>query len=134
MAQNLRSFEVNQPVELVYRRWLHYENLGEFAPQVKSVCKTGERTSHWVVEAMGLREEWDAEVTTMQENRRIAWRSTSGLENRGEVRFEPLGPDRTRVTVDFEYQLLGHGESPDEAEEEMDRAEQEVRATLERKS
>jgi uncharacterized membrane protein len=131
MAVESRSFEVGQPAHAVYERWLHYESLGEFAPQVKSVCKTGERTSHWVVEALGMRQEWDAEVTALEPDRRIAWRSLTGPEHRGEVLFEALGPDRTRVTLNIEHQL------PEELAgeriaAELAQAEAGVRGTLER--
>ena len=126
-----RTFEVNQPARAVYERWLHYESLAEFAPQVKSVCKTGERTSHWVVEALGVRQEWDAEVTEVQPERRIAWRSITGPAHRGEVLFEPLGPECTRVTVRVEYRLASPAPS-EQLEAELAQAEGGVRGTLER--
>jgi uncharacterized membrane protein len=34
----------------------------------------------------------------------IAWRSTTGAPNAGEVRFEPVAPERTRVRVIMEYE------------------------------
>ena len=41
-------------------------------------------------------------------DQRIAWRSTSGdAPNNGMVRFEPLGPDRTRVNLTMEYDPKG---------------------------
>lgn len=91
MAEQVHRFDVKQPVERVYARWHNYENLAEFVPQVRSVCRTGEKTSHWVVEALGIRREWDAEVTADEPNRRTAWRSTGGLENHG-MEFRPEGP------------------------------------------
>jgi len=129
-AEQVHSFEVNQLVEKVYARWRNYENLAEYTPQVRSVCRTGQKTSHWVVEALGIRCEWDAEVTADEPDRRIAWRSTAGLEIHGEVPFEPLGPDRTRVTARFDFEGLAGvaaalGNEPAEAEDEL-------RATLER--
>jgi uncharacterized membrane protein len=35
----------------------------------------------------------------------IAWRSTDGPPNAGAVRFEPVTPDRTRVSLTVEYEL-----------------------------
>jgi uncharacterized membrane protein len=103
MAKDSRTFEVDRPIHEVYQRWLDYEGLVGLVPQIKEVRKTGENHSHWVVEALGVRVEWDAEVTAKEENRRIAWRSISGFENRGEVLFEPIGGEQTRVTVHVEY-------------------------------
>jgi len=139
MPQDTKTFEIDKPVQDVYRQWLNYEDLADFAPFIKEVRKTGDRTSHWVAEAMGMRQEWDAEVTAMEENQRIAWRSTAGLENSGEVLFQPLGDQRTRVTVNFEVHPLGgiadsilgtpQGLA---ADEELDDATQGVKAGIER--
>lgn len=107
MLTNSKAFEVDKPVHEVYQKWLNYDGLADFAPFLKEVRKTGERTSHWVAESLGIRQEWDAEIVDMQENRRLSWRSTSGLENRGEVLFEPIHDDRTRVTVNFAVQPMG---------------------------
>ena len=35
--------------------------------------------------------------------RRIAWRSNGGLRNDGDVAFEPIGADATRVRVAIEH-------------------------------
>ena len=130
MPSDSRSFEVEKPVEEVFRTWSHYENLEQFAPQIKEVRQTGERTTHWVAEAMGMRAEWDAETTALEENRRIAWRSISGFPNSGEVLFEPIGESRTRVTVNFEVPILGTVPLPD-AEGQLEEAIEEARTTLE---
>jgi uncharacterized membrane protein len=129
MPRDSKVFEVEQPVSQVYQRWLNFEGLGDMAPQLKEVRKTGERTSHWVAEAMGMRQEWDAETTATEENRRIAWQSTSGLQNSGEVLFEGLGPNTTRVTVNFEYHLFGG--KKDAVDDELDDATEEVQDKLE---
>ena len=40
--------------------------------------------------------------------RKIAWRSISGdAPNAGEVRFEPVGPDRTRIHLAMAYEPQG---------------------------
>lgn len=140
MPNDSKTFEIDKPVQDVYRQWLNYENLADFAPFIKEVRKTGERTSHWVAEAMGMRQEWDAEVTALEENRRIAWQSIAGLENSGEVLFQPIGDQRTRVTVNFEVhpldgladRILGTAQGL-EADEELDEATQGVKAGIERR-
>ena len=139
MPSDSKTFEVDKPVHAVYRQWLNYEGVADFAPFIKEVRKTGDRTSHWVAEAMGIRQEWDAEIVDLEENRRLSWRSTSGLENSGEVRFEPIGDQRTRVTVNFEVRPLGElmeglvGKDMEAAaEEELDQATEQVKAGIER--
>jgi len=139
MPRDSKTFEVEKPVHAVYQQWLNYEGLADFAPFIKEVRKTGDRTSHWVAEAMGIRQEWDAEVVDMEENRRLTWRSTSGLENSGEVRFEPLGNQRTRVTVTFEVHPIdglmdgiAGKDMETAADEELDQATEHVKAGIER--
>ena len=56
----------------------------------------------------GKDKEWDAEIVEQVPDQYIAWRSTSGdAPNNGAVRFESLGPDRTRVNLTMEYDPQG---------------------------
>jgi uncharacterized membrane protein len=59
---------------------------------------------HWHAEIAGKHKEWDTEIVEQIPDQRIAWRSMAGPENQGVVTFEPAGGDRTRVSVDIEYQ------------------------------
>jgi uncharacterized membrane protein len=138
MPSDSRTLEVDKPVHEVYRQWLNYDGLADFAPFIKEVRKTGERTSHWVAESMGIRQEWDAEVVDMEENRRLTWRSTAGLENSGEVLFQPIGDKRTRVTINFEVRPMGElmeglaGKDIERgAGEELDEATEHVKTGIE---
>lgn len=105
------SIAVNKTPEECYRLWRNFESLPQFLRHVESVTKSGERRLHWRVRApMGMRVEWDAEITEDQANERIAWRSVEGsdIENRGEVRFE-RGPGGrgTMVRVELLYDAPG---------------------------
>jgi len=104
MAEDTRVFEVAQPAEELYRKWSQFEGLRDYSPALKQIHKTGERTAHVTIELRGERYEWDAEITQAETNRRLEWISTSGLQNRGEVLFESLGPTRTRITITYAYQ------------------------------
>jgi uncharacterized membrane protein len=51
---------------------------------------------------------WHAEITEQVPDLKIAWRSISGdAPNAGEVRFEAMGPERTRVHLAMEYEPQG---------------------------
>lgn len=84
------TVEVKASPEEAYRVWSRFEDFPRFMANVIEVRKTGDRTSHWVVEGpLGQRIEWDAKTTTDQPGEVIAWRSTTaGIDNSGEVHFE----------------------------------------------
>src|SRR5690606_12585529 len=81
-----------------------FESFPEFMETIDEVRQIDERRLHWKASAMGQTREWDAEITQQEPDRVIAWRSTSGAQNAGTVRFQELEPNKTRVTVQMEYQ------------------------------
>jgi uncharacterized membrane protein len=90
----------------VYKLWANFENFPIFMEHIKSVRKTGEKTSHWVMQGpLGTAWEWEAETTRMDKNARIAWNSkdNSELKTSGQVTFRELGPNETEVTVTMHY-------------------------------
>jgi uncharacterized membrane protein len=62
---------------------------------------------HWKAEIAGKDKEWDAEIYRQEPDQSIAWRSTSGAENSGEVRFTSSGDNRTTVTLSMSYDPEG---------------------------
>ena len=103
MAVHERSVEVDAPIHEVFLMWRNWDNFPRFMSHVKDVRQLGGVKSHWRVSVAGIDEEWDAETTRMDTDRAIAWKSVSGLEHTGEIRFDPLNDNRTRVTVHIEY-------------------------------
>ena len=100
-----KTIEVNAPVDRVYEFWNNFENFPQFMERVDEVRITGPNTSHWVVDAPTQKVEWDATTTENVRNQRISWRASGESGQNGTVSFEPLGADRTRVTVSIEYHL-----------------------------
>ena len=105
---------VNAPVEKVFDFWSHFETFPNFMSRVRNVHVAGNR-SHWVVRGpAGMDVEWTSEVVRREPNALIEWRSTpdSAVKHEGEVRFEPTGDGRTRVSVCMCYVppagALGH--------------------------
>ena len=105
--QTTKSIIVGAPVSQVYAIWSNFENFPHFMENIKSVTKTGDKMSHWVMSGpLGVNVEWDAETTADEPNERIAWRSLPGaaVYNAGEVRFQPAPGGRgTEVRVTLEY-------------------------------
>jgi len=93
---------VKVPVSRAYEVWTNFEAFPNFMENVRSITQDG-NTLHWVADIRGRREEWDAEITEQTPDRQVSWRSTSGVQNNGTVRFEPEG-EGTRVHVAIEYE------------------------------
>jgi uncharacterized membrane protein len=99
------SVVVEAPVSRVYEYWRDLENLPNFMTNVEEVRATGPDRTHWVVKGpLGAKMEFDAETTQEEENRALGWNSVDGnVETSGQVRFQELGPERTRVEVTMNY-------------------------------
>jgi ribosome-associated toxin RatA of RatAB toxin-antitoxin module len=102
-----KSIDVGCPVRTVYNQWTQFEDFPKFMDGVKDVRQVDDTHVHWHAEVWGKDKEWDAEITEQVPDERISWRSVSGALNAGTVRFEPLGPDRTRVRLVMAYEPEG---------------------------
>jgi uncharacterized membrane protein len=107
MASIEKSIDVNQPVRTVYNQWTQFEEFPRFMEGVEQVRQLDDKRLHWRAEIAGKTEEWDAEITNQIPDQQVAWRSTSGSENSGIIRFTPMGADKTRVTAVIGYDPEG---------------------------
>jgi uncharacterized membrane protein len=104
MANLHQSIEVNVPVQVAYNQWTQFEDFPNFMENIKEVRQLDDSHLHWRAEISGREKEWDTEITDQVPDQRIAWRTVAGPDNHGMVTFEPVSNDRTRITVDVEYQ------------------------------
>ena len=102
-----KTVEVNCPVRTVYNQWTQFEDFPKFMAGVKEVRQIDDTHLRWHAELWGKDEAWDAEITEQTPDERISWKSTAGAQNAGTVRFEPLGPERTRVRLAMAYEPEG---------------------------
>lgn len=107
MATVKDTIDVNVPAALAYSYWLKFEDFPKFMDDVEEIKKFDEKHMHWRAKVAGKKEEWDAEVTDTIPERRIAWRSTSGVKNNGTVEFEPVSDTITRVALEIDYEPQG---------------------------
>lgn len=110
MAHVEKDIEVEAPISTVYNQWTQFESFPQFMEGVQEVRQLSDTALHWVAEIGGHTVEWDSTINRQEPDRCIAWRSSSGATNAGEVRFEELGPDRTRVLLRAEYEPQGLAE------------------------
>ena len=107
MARVEASIDVSQPVRTVYNQWTQFQEFPRFMEGVVQVVQLDDTHLHWVAEIAGAHREWSAEIFCQQPDQRVAWRNTTGVTNAGEVTFEPLGPDTTRVHLRLDFEPDG---------------------------
>jgi len=99
--------DVNAPLHAVYDQWTQFEDFPRFMPGVKAVRQIDDTHVHWKAEVWGRDQEWEAEITEQQPDKRISWKSVSGKGNAGTVRFEPIDRNHTRVRLAMAYEPEG---------------------------
>jgi uncharacterized membrane protein len=105
------AIEVDVPVRIAYDQWTQFEEFPQFMDGVESVKQLDDKRLAWVAKIAGQREEWLAEIVDQVPDKRIAWKAIEGADNAGAVLFEPLGPDRTRITLRIDAEPEGPVES-----------------------
>lgn len=129
MSAIRESIVVDVPVRVAYGQWTRFEEFPRFMEGVKEVRQIDDKSLHWSAEVAGRQAEWDAEIIEQQPDSRIAWRSTQGTQNDGEVTFEPVDEESTRVAVVIVHEDEGMAEKAGDA---LGLAERRVRRDLER--
>ncbi len=104
MSRIVESIDVDDPVRTAYDQWTQFEEFPRFMGGVKQVRQLDDTTLEWTAEIKGVERSWRAEITEQEPDSVIGWRSTSGARNDGHVTFEPLGENRTRVTLQLDVE------------------------------
>jgi hypothetical protein len=102
-----KSIDIDVPVRTAYNQWTQFEEFPKFMEGVESVKQLDDTSLQWVANVGGERKEWKARITEQVPDHHIAWRSEGGEFTSGVVSFQPLGPDKTRVTVRLTYEPKG---------------------------
>jgi uncharacterized membrane protein len=99
------SVVVEAPVNRVYDYWRNLENLSIFMTNIEEVRAIGPDRTHWRVKGpLGAKVEYDAQITQDEENRAIGWNTVEGdVQTTGQVFFQELGSETTRVDVTMNY-------------------------------
>jgi uncharacterized membrane protein len=103
VAKVEKDVHVNAPVARSYEIWTNFEAFPNFMKNVRSITQDGTKL-HWVADVRGRREEWDAEITEQVPNELVSWKSTSGVQNNGSVRFKEHEGNSSHVYVTIEYE------------------------------
>ena len=101
---------IARPAVDLYRFWHDVENLPRFMRHIEHVEDLGHGRTHWVLRGPGgVRLEWNADKINDRAPSLIAWRSVEGSDvaSAGSVRFTPVSPHDTDVTVMLQYSAPG---------------------------
>ncbi len=105
-----KALTINKSPAELYSFWRNFENLPQFMEHLESVKILDGNKSHWKAKApLGQSVEWDAEITSDEENVRIGWKSLEGADvpNAGVVQFMPTTNRGTEVKVVMTYEVPG---------------------------
>jgi carbon monoxide dehydrogenase subunit G len=102
-----RTIEVDVPVHTAYNQWTQFEEFPRFMGGVDRVEQVSDTMTHWVAQIAGVRREWDAAILEQVPDSKVAWAATTGATNAGAVYFQSLGPARTLVRLNLEYEPEG---------------------------
>ncbi|MBN9492667.1 SRPBCC family protein [bacterium] len=107
MARVEKSINVNVPVTMAYNQWTQFEQFPRFMESVRSVVQLDDRRLTWHARVGNREKYWDAEIQEQVPDRRIVWRSTQGATNAGQVTFQPIDDEHTRLTLRMSYRPEG---------------------------
>jgi uncharacterized membrane protein len=110
MTSVTEAVDVDVPVDTAYNQWTQFETFPQFMGGVESISQLDDTHLHWVTTIGGNRREFDAEITEQHPDERVAWKSTDGVTHAGVVTFHKLAQDKTRVTVQLDWQPEGLAE------------------------
>lgn len=110
-----KTIQINAPLERVFQTLAVFEDYPQFMHNVRAVRRLEEDRYHWTaVGPAGVAVDWDAEVTALEPNRLIAWRTArnSPVQHAGIMRFESGNGAGTRLDIRMSYNppagALGH--------------------------
>lgn len=107
-----KSTLINVPPAKIWPIVSNVENIAKISPAVAEAKITSDgahgvgTTFDLTIDMAGLKIKGSNEVTVYENDLRVAWKSTKGLENSGEIRLIPRG-DGTNVSFTVEYTVPG---------------------------
>ena len=105
------TVDVNVPVRFAYDQWTQFEEFPRFMEGVENITQITPDMIRWNVNILGVRREFDTEITEQSPDKRIAWRTVTGPYQAGVVTFHKISDDETRVTLQMDYEPEGFFES-----------------------
>jgi uncharacterized membrane protein len=97
-----RYTDIAAPVGTVYEKWTEFEEFPNFMHRVLNVKQEDDKVT-WDEKIWFSSRRWEGEITERKRNKRVAWKTTSGMAHAGVVTFHRLDDELTRVMVDMDF-------------------------------
>lgn len=107
MGEVTQSIDVDVNLQTAYNQWTQFEEFPRFMEGVERIDQLDDRRLKWTVDIAGVEREFETEITEQNPDERIAWKSTSGLEQAGVVTFHRLNDEQSRVTLQMAFDPEG---------------------------
>jgi uncharacterized membrane protein len=111
MSTHSHTLDVNCPIHTVYLQWTRFESFPAFMEGVRSVQQTDDRHARWEIETSSDHRVFETTITRQEPDRALAWASTDGSWQAGQVTLHPLAEDATRVTLALDFRPQGFSEA-----------------------
>ena len=111
MTTHTHTLDVQRPVHAVYLQWTRFESFPAFMEGVRSVQQTDDLHARWEIETSSDHRIFETTIVRAEPDKTLAWASTDGSWQAGQVTLRPLADDATRVTLALEFEPQGFSES-----------------------
>ncbi|MFE2263178.1 SRPBCC family protein [Streptomyces griseosporeus] len=102
------TVEVAVPVRTAYNQWTQFKSFPRFMTTVRKVDQIKPSLTSWTLGRGPVRGVFEAEILEQEPDSHLVWRSLGQRPaHRGEVVFETVAVDRTKVTVRMEIAARG---------------------------
>ncbi len=105
MRQITHATTLRGEPQSVFALLSHVPNFVDLCDHVEDIEELGDDRYRWTIRAAGFTLHFEVEVCASEPPAYFAWRSLSGIENRGSYRLYPAEPGHTRVEFELEYRL-----------------------------
>ena len=106
------SIIVEAPVAKIYDQWIKVEDFPRFMKAVRELRRVEQDRFYWRVERAGKEYESVLQIILRIPQRRIAWRTISGVESSGVVALDPMPGNKTLVSFKMKYAPDAGWDSP----------------------
>jgi uncharacterized membrane protein len=108
MPNAIETVDVNVPVAVAYNQWTKFEEFSSFLSVVEAITQVTDTLTEWKVKVGGVERTFEARITEQHPDERVAWNSTGGeVDHAGVVTFHKLAENKTRVTVQLDWEAKG---------------------------